>query len=331
MTRTYIVTGAAGYLGNVLCRQLVASGATVRAVVLPNTDTSCLADLPVTLVEGDVREAATLDAALTEVQPAECTVLHLASVVSIASRVSAHVRSVNVGGTAAVIEACRRHRVPRLVYVSSVHAIPDQGPGHVHTEVDHFDPRLVHGEYAKTKAEATELVLDANDAQLQTVVVHPSGICGPGDHAHGHITALVAAIVTGRMRVYVDGGYDFVDVRDVADGIIAAADHGVPGECYILSGGYLSMSETVQLIADRAGRPTLRRMPAWVARLTAPMAEAYFRVRRQSPEYTPYAVRVLESQGHFSSAKATATWGYAPHDPAAAFAATVDWLTGQQT
>lgn len=284
----------------------------------------------VELVVGDILDPASLDRLLNGLDPRSTRVLHLAGIVSIASRVSRRVRRVNVGGTAAVVDACHRHGISRLVYTSSVHAIPDRGRHVVHTEVDHFDPDAVHGEYAKTKAEATQLVLEANGEQLQTVVVHPSGVCGPGDSGPGAVTSLVAAIVSGRMRRYIDGGHDFVDVGDVAEGIVAAAEHGRPGQGYILSGRYVSMAEAVGVITQAVGRPPLRRLPFWLGVATAPAAEWYFRMRHQAPEYTPYAVRVLGSHGRFSHAKATAEWGYRPHDPADAFRRTALWVHQRQ-
>ncbi len=98
-------------------------------------------------------------------------------------------------------------------------------------EADDFDPAAVHGLYARTKAEAPRLVLAAGQAGLDVSVVHPSGICGPYDCGAGHLTQLFIDYYKGRLTACVAGGYDFVDVRDVADGIIAAAQKGKPGAC----------------------------------------------------------------------------------------------------
>ncbi|AWB82195.1 hypothetical protein C3B44_07375 [Corynebacterium yudongzhengii] len=106
------------------------------------------------------------------------TVIHCAGIVSIGSTVTEAVRTTNVDGTRNILDACREHQVHRLVHVSSVHVIPEEEG--VLTEVETFDPELVVGEYAKTKTEATALVKDAA-SDIDAVIVHPSGIVGPGD------------------------------------------------------------------------------------------------------------------------------------------------------
>ena len=111
---------------------------------------------------------------------------------------------------------CFKNKVSKLIYVSSVHAIPEKEDGGIITETYDFDPGKVVGLYAQTKAKATRAVLAASKKGLNAYVVHPSGIIGPGDYGNGHSTQLIIDYIKGRLVAYVNGGYDFVDVRDVA-------------------------------------------------------------------------------------------------------------------
>ncbi len=193
----WIVTGASGFLGNTLVRQLLERGQNVRAVDLAE-GSAALKGLDCEFVAADVTGSAQVEHALSVPEGTRSIVLHCAGIVSIAGKVSEAVRAVNVGGTKNVIDACRRTGVDRLVYVSSVHAIPEPDPPATITEKD--DPQAfrvdrVVGEYAQTKAEATALVLEATD--LDRVVVHPSGLIGPGDYSDGHMTGLVRDAASG--------------------------------------------------------------------------------------------------------------------------------------
>lgn len=177
--RLWIITGAAGLLGNTLVRTLLRQGERVRAVELSANNPS-LDGLDIDLVVADITDAEAVRAACVAPNGQATIVIHCAGVVSIAGKVSAAVRAVNVDGTRNVIEACRETGVSRLVYVSSVHAIPEPDPPSTITELDdaaEFEVSRVVGEYAQTKAEATALVLHATD--LNRVVVHPSGLIGP--------------------------------------------------------------------------------------------------------------------------------------------------------
>lgn len=155
-------------------------------------------------------------------------VLHCAGIVSIASNPGKMLYSVNVQGTQNIIDLCREYRAAKLVYVSSVHAIPEKPAPQTITETHQFTPDEIDGDYGKSKAMATALVLRAAQEGLNASVVHPSGIIGPGDLACGNMTRMLLALSRGRLPLGVKGGYDFVDVRDVAVGILACAERGKP-------------------------------------------------------------------------------------------------------
>ena len=139
----------------------------------------------------------------------------------------------------------------KLVYVSSVHAIPEKPNNDLITEVTNFNPDDVYGLYAKTKAEAAKYVMDAiKNKNLNACIIHPSGIIGPNDFGNSHLTQLIKVVSNGKLFACVKGGYDFVDVRDVAKGVTNACKNGIKGECYILSNRYITIKELCDLICD---------------------------------------------------------------------------------
>lgn len=313
MKTIYCVTGANGHLGNVLVQKLCLLGHDVRALLLPG-DESHLAPSPhLTLFTGDVRDSSSLSSFFSCPDGAELIVLHCAGIVSIASKVDQMVYDVNVNGTKNILALCARHAVRRLVYVSSVHAIAPPEKGSWIHEQPRFDPALVFGAYAKTKAEATQAVLDAAAHGLDAVVVHPSGILGPFDYGHGHLTQMVEDYLNGRLKACVRGGYDFVDVRDVADGIISAAERGQAGACYILSNRYVPVEELLYVAHRVSGkRPLKIVLPMWFAKGTAGLSELYYKLLKQKPLYTRYSLYTLTSNGLFSHEKASEALGFAP-------------------
>lgn len=312
MKTLYIVTGAYGHLGNVVVRLLAKRGEWVRGLALPGDPAVSLPD-GVEVIRGDICCPASLHPLFETEEPCRRVVIHAAGIVSIASKYQQKVWDVNVGGTANLLAFCRQYGVEKMVYVSSVHAIPERPEGQVVVETDHFDPDLVEGLYAKTKAEATALVLEAAKDGLPAVVVQPSGIVGPWDFGHGHLNALVADCARGKLLAGVEGGYDFVDVRDVAAGVIAAADRGRVGECYILANRYFTVQEFLERCHLATGcKPIRHTLPLWFARATAPLSEIYYKIRKAPPLYTRYSLYTLETNAVFSWQKAADELGYRP-------------------
>ena len=215
----YLVTGATGFLGRAVAAELVRHDAQVRALVLHNDPYISLLPKEVRTVAGDVCDKSSLADFFADADSRTC-VIHCAGIVSVASRPGPRLYQVNVGGTRQLLQQCMAHKVGKLVYVSSVHAIPEQPKGCPITENCEFSPGLVDGDYAKSKAAATELVYDAAACGLNASIVFPSGIIGPDDLQGGSFTSMARSFLAGKLPFAVRGGYDFVDVRDVANGIL---------------------------------------------------------------------------------------------------------------
>lgn len=305
----YIVTGAAGHLAGAILRTLIDTDCLIRALLLPGENG--IAGKNVTYITGDVTKPETLDPLFENTGEANVIVLHCAGIVSIQKKVSSTIYSVNVTGTRNMIAKCRQYGVHRLVYVSSVHALPETN-GALIGEADRFSPEIVDGAYAKTKAEATQAVLDAAKSGLNGVIVHPSGIIGPFDrYGDNHIVQMMSLYLKRRLPAGVRGGYDFVDVRDVAKGILLAAEKGRQGECYILSNRYIPMREILEEMRICVGRKhRLPLMPSFVARLFALLCEWYAKITHTRSIYTAYSIKTLSKPTTFCHDKATTELGY---------------------
>lgn len=324
MRKIYIITGAAGHLGNTLVRLLAKSGCQVRGLLLPGERAQTFEN--VRYFYGDVTRPDSIEPLFEGVQPQQAVVMHTAGIVDIMAGQAGRMQQVNVEGTANMIRLCDIYDVRRLVYVSSVHAIPEQPAPAVITEVTHFSPDAVKGGYARTKAQASQLVLDAAANGLYTVIVHPSGILGPYGGSGNYLVQLIWDYMTGRLPACVRGGYDFVDVRDVAAGCLAAAERGRRGACYILSNRHYTIRQLLQMVRGVCGGRRLPELPVFAARAVAPLLGLYAKCRRCRPLYTSYSLQTLCSNDRFSHDRATAELGYRPRDLRQTVADTVHWL-----
>ena len=321
--KLYLVTGASGHLGNTVVNKLCAAGCNVRALVLPGEEN--ISDCKESFF-GDVRDKESLSAFFSNPANNELIVIHTAGIISVSSWYDRNVYAVNVNGTRNIIELCKKSNVSKLIHVSSVHAIPEKPAGQIITETTEFSSARVKGFYAKTKAEATAYVLDSQK-EIHVSVVHPSGICGPYDFGLGHLTALVIDYCSGGLKAIVRGGYDFVDVRDVADGIISCCEHGKNGECYILSNKYFTVQEIMRTLHEITGKKEIKLvLPHWLAASTASLAELYYKILHKPPLYTSYSLYTLRSNSLFSHEKADKELGYSVTDMTKTLFDTVEWL-----
>ena len=315
MKKLYLITGATGHVGTVLVPKLVERGEHVRVLVRPGQGRT----LPdgIEIVYGDITAPESLRPFFEREGYDTVTLLHCAAFITIASGNNPRVWDTNVNGTRNVLELALSTGVDRVVYVSSVHAIPERPKPEVISEVNSFSPDLVHGQYAKSKAAAAQIALDYAAKGLNLSIVHPSGIIGPGDtELRNHMIRTVRAMAKGLIPVAMEGGYDFVDSRDIVEGILACEERGRPGECYILSGRYISVLEIINVVRRHVGkRETRIEVPHAVVRRLASVGEhvaAAFGQR--APIFTPYSVYTLHTNGFFSLEKAKRELGYEPRD-----------------
>ena len=303
-----VVTGATGHLGNALVRELISRGHEVRAVVQPGDDGEALRGLPVQIVEADIRDGAALRQAFTRAQ----RVFHLAGIVSISRAQRETMHQVNVGGTLAVLEACRACGVKRLVHTGSVHALTEP-PAGVLDETAGFDPRQAAGAYGKTKAEAcAEVQRAARAGEVDAVLVLPTGVVGPLDSRMSEVGQLLLDLERGKVPFLLPGGHDWIDVRDVARGTLLAAERGRSGEAYLLGSERLTLVDLAQVVSEETGSRRPAVLPVWLVRVLAAPAPLYEAVTRRRALLTSYAVHALTVPFTVSHEKATRELGFQP-------------------
>ncbi len=318
----WLVTGATGHIGNVLVRKLLGRGEKVRALIPAGESRDPLKGLDVEAVTGNVLD---LDSVFESLRGAR-GVFHLAGVISIMPGPNPFVRKVNVDGTKNVLRAAKESGVDKVVYTSSIHAIQRVEDGVIDESLP-YDADNPYGAYDRSKAEATLEVLHAAHAGLEAVVACPTGVIGPYDFRGSMMGAVIHDAAAGKPSLYVDGAYDFVDVRDVADGLITAAEKGKRGESYIFSGNKISVRYLFETIREITGRGFFQmKIPFDLAKFAAFFTPLYYKLAHATPRFTPYSLEVLQSNSNISHAKATRELGYKPRSVYETISDTVKWL-----
>lgn len=325
----YLVTGAAGFLGGTVCRQLIERGDKVRAFVLPNDKAMKYVPDEAEIIEGDLCDMHSLERFFSVPEGVETIVLHIASIVTVDPDYNQKVIDVNVGGTKNIIRLCSRHKeCKKLVYCSSTGAIPEQPAGVKIKEVTRFDAGKVEGCYSQSKALATQAVLDAVKKDgLNACVVHPSGILGPEDFAVGETTGTVIQIINGEMPMGIAGSFNLCDVRDLARGTIAAADQGKAGSCYILGNEEVTFQNFCRMLSAEAGCKKIKFfLPIGLADFLAGMMEKQAKKKGKKPLLTRFSIYNLARNNAFDSSKAREELGYTTRSYEETIRDEVHWL-----
>jgi dihydroflavonol-4-reductase len=318
-----LVTGGTGHIGNVLVKELLARGEQVRVLVLPNEDRSPLEGCAVEWVEGNVLDQATLEQAAQGVD----VIYHLAGIISISPGQDEMVNRVNVDGTRNLLNAALFQKVRRIIYTSSIHAITRPPHGTTITETLPFDPENEAGEYDRSKARGSLEVLKAVSRGQDCVIVCPTGVIGPYDYRLSEIGKLILDTASGKTQYEIDGAYDFVDVRDVVDGMILACEKGRTGESYILGGERITVREIYDTIIEVTGiRRNRVKIPKRVARFAAHLALPWYRLTRSKPVFTPYSLETVFSNSDISTQKARLELGYSPRSLKGSISDAIDWF-----
>lgn len=318
-----VVTGAPGHLGNNLVRLLLDRGEKVRAMVLKGESLASLQGLDVDIVEGDVREPATLDRAFDGAE----TVFHMASIISLLPGRSDLLEQVNVKGARNVAESCLRSGVQRLIYTSSIHALVEPPRGTGVDESMGCVPSKMKMEYSRTKAQGTLEVMDVIKQGLDGVIIYPSGVVGPNDYKPSEAGQMILDFARGRIPATVAGGYNFVDVRDVAEGHILAAEKGRTGEGYIFSGEWISVTDVLKEVSPLVGRPAPTiRVPVRIAEGIARILTSHSRTTGKRPLVSTDMIEALLSNSQVASTKARRELGYSPRPIRESIRDTVEWL-----
>jgi len=323
----YLVTGAAGFLGSNVCRELVKRNELVRAFVLENDPATKYIPSEVEIVEGDLCNKESLEKLFMVDGDYDLIVLHIASIVTVNPDFNQKVIDVNVGGTKNIIDLSLKYNVKKFVYCSSTGAIPEVKKGDISIN-EKLDPEKVVGCYSKSKAMATNLVLEAVEKyNLNACIVYPSGIMGPLDYATGETTKTLIKIINGEMPMGISGTFNLCDVRDLANGIIKAADKGKKGANYILGNDAISFKKFCKLVAKESGCKEVKFfLPGWFANIVAKHMEKKAKKNGEKPLMTTFSIYNLTRNNQFNSSIAKEELGYTTRSYRDTIVDEIKWL-----
>lgn len=311
--RIYLLTGAAGLLGSNISRQLIKRGEKIRALVLNGDPAIKYIPQEAEIIKGDVLDISSLEKLFDVPEDTDIIMIHSASIVTLDPNPNPKVHAVNVDGTQNIINMSIKRKVKKLVYISSTGAIPEKPGNELIKEVDHFDSNSVVGYYSVTKAQASQLVLDAvkKYPELDASIVHPTGICGPNDYAFGPVSNFLIQYAKGEMSAGIAGTFNSVDVRDLADGVITCCDKGRRGECYIMGNSLVSMKDMFNIVNRAAGlnyKPKVLSVP--VAKILAKIMALVSNITGKPAMLTDFAIYNLARNNNFCYDKAVKELGY---------------------
>ena len=313
------VIGASGLIGNNVCRALLEKGFKVRALV--HVHSNPLERLEMEKMRGDILDAPGLCKFFQGVD----VVFHAAGKISIDGDKDGSVRAVNVTGTKNVVEACLASDVKKLIYFSSIHALQQQ------PEEELDETRALVGEegflHDVAKSDAEKEVRKGMAQGLEAVILNPTAAIGPHDFQPSLLGQGLLALYNRKIPTLIDGGFDWVDVRDIAKAAIAAMERGIPGEKYVLSGMWKTVKELALLVQEITGKLAPKfTSPLWLARMGVPLAKAYSFITHTPMLYTQETLEVLlRCNRNISSLKARRALGFYPRPLTETLKDTFDW------
>ena len=330
MSVSYLVTGATGHLGYNIVRNLYRKGCRVRALVLPDDPNAFrLADMA-QIFYGDVTDRTTLDEFFDCPSTDDIQLIHCGALLTLDYKFNQEVWDVNVIGTKNILDLASSYHVSRRVFVSGVSAIPLDEEKEVLTEITDFRTDKVTGIYGKTKAAASSLVMGAAEEGLNISMVLPSVLIGPYDYGQTYATQLIEDYLNGRVSLRSNGGFDFADVRDVAEATIRCLQLGEKGETYILSNQYCSIKDIYAILHELAGVREVRlSLPGWMTRSSSPVTGNWLRKTKRRSLSTTYSKYMLKANARFSHAKADEKLGYTVRDIRETLRDTIEFLRSE--
>jgi dihydroflavonol-4-reductase len=319
---TTLVTGATGFLGSHVARQLVGRGERVRALVRAESKSRALDGLNVERVTGDLRDAASLARAMEGVS----RVFHVAADYRLWARDPREIYESNVGGTKNLLDAAARAGVERFVYTSTVATVAVPHSSVLPNEETRASLDDMIGDYKRSKFLAEQEAQSAAEKGLPIVIVNPTTPVGPGDWKPTPTGKIILDFLKGRMPAFVDTGLNLIPVEDAAAGHLLAAERGRIGQRYLLGGRNMTLKEILEVLARVAGRRAPRmQIPHAVAMAAGYADQVYSRIVGREPQIPLDGVRMARHRMFVDSTKAARELGFTAGSVEAALVRAVRW------
>jgi len=318
---TTLVTGAAGFLGSHVTRQLVARGEEVRVLMRASSSNRAISDLPLEYVTGDLRDTASLERAMKDVQ----RVFHVAADYRLWAKRSQDIYDSNVGGTKNLLTAAKAAGVTQLIYTSTVATIAVDRPELPNEFTDSKLEEMI-GHYKRSKWMAEQEALKAAKAGLPVIVAMPTTPVGPWDWKPTPTGKIILDFLNGKMPGYVETGLNFVGVEACAAGHLLVAERGKVGERYLLGAENLTLKEMLDTLAKITGLPAPgMKIPHRVALGVAYVESTLSRLVGREPQIPVEGVRIAQHSMFVDCSRAQKELGFQPGSVTAALERAVRW------
>ena len=318
---TTLVTGAAGFLGSHVARQLVARGDDVRVLLRVSSSNRAISDLSLEYVTGDLRDARSLERAMVGAQ----RVFHVAADYRLWAKRSRDIYDSNVGGTRNLLAAARKAGVEQLIYTSTVATIAVDRPESPNEFTDAKLEEMV-GHYKRSKWMAEQEVLKAAKDGLPVIVAMPTTPVGPWDWKPTPTGKIILDFLNGKMPGYVETGLNFVGVEECAAGHLLVAEKGKIGERYLLGAENLTLKQLLDALARITGLATpAMKIPHGVALGVAYLETAFSRLIGKEPQIPVEGVKIAQHMMFVDCSRANKELGFAPSPVAGALERAVKW------
>lgn len=318
---TTLVTGAAGFLGSHVARQLVARGEDVRVLMRPSSNNRAISDLSLEYVTGDLRDAASLERAMNGVK----RVFHVAADYRLWAKHPKEIYDSNVGGTKNLLAAAKKAGVEQLIYTSTVATLAVDRPELPNESTEAKLDEMV-GHYKRSKWMAEQEVLRAAKEGLPAIVAMPTTPVGPWDWKPTPTGKIILDFLNGKMPGYVETGLNFVGVEECAAGHLLISGKGKIGERYLLGAENLTLKELLDTLAKITGlRAPSMKIPHGVALGVAYVESAFSRLIGKEPQIPVEGVKIARHKMFVDCSRARKELGFQPGQVAAALERAVRW------
>lgn len=320
---TTLVTGAAGFLGSHVARQLVARGEEVRVLMRPSSNNRAISDLPLEYVTGDLRDAASLERAMKSVK----RVFHVAADYRLWAKHPQEIYDSNVGGTKSLLAAAKATGVEQLIYTGTVATIAVDRP-ELPNESTYAKLEEMIGHYKRSKWMAEQEVLQAAKSGFPAIIAMPTTPVGPWDWKPTPTGKIVLDFLNGNMPGYVETGLNFVGVEECAAGHLLVSEKGKIGERYLLGAENLTLKELLDTLARITGlRAPLLKIPHGMALGVAYVDTVFSRLLGKEPGIPVEGVKIAQHKMFVDCSRAKRELGFQPGSVAAALERAVRWYS----
>ena len=318
---TTLVTGAAGFLGSHVTRQLLARGEEVRVLIRASSSNRAISYLPLEYVTGDLRDPASLERAMKGVQ----RVFHVAADYRLWAKRSQDIYDSNVGGTKNLLAAAKAAGVSQLIYTSTVATIAVDRPELPNEFTDSKLEEMI-GHYKRSKWMAEQEALKAAKEGLPVVVAMPTTPVGPWDWKPTPTGKIILDFLNGKMPGYVETGLNFVGAEECAAGHLLVAERGKVGERYMLGAENLTLKEMLDTLAKITNLPAPgMKIPHGVALGVAYVESTLSRLVGREPQIPVEGVKIAQHKMFVDCSRAQRELGFQPESVAAALERAVRW------